>query len=791
MKTPWYLRMLVAVGLLFLFCSCATVPPEIPAYQFTPPDRKLDYLRDVEPILVKRCVVCHSCYNSPCQLKLSSWDGFQRGASKEKVYHSSRLRSMDPSRLLVDAHSEEQWRKKGFFSITESGPDADYQDSLVFLLMDHKRVRPGISGDYFPEADDLTCAENSSDLDSYFRKHPNGGMPFGFPPLKKAEFDTVVGWLSQGVQGPSPEQQAELKAVPAADLRMMRRWEQFLNRPDPKHKMTARYLYEHLFLAHISFESGSNAYYELVRSRTAPGEPIDIIATVRPYEYPGNAGFYYRFRKIYSTIVYKTHMVFPFDEEQFQRVNELFIETDWRVLPYLVGYDRKQSANPFTVFEQIPARSRYQWLLDNARYVIMTFIRGPVCKGQVALNVINDHFWLLFLDPEHDLSIKYPGFLRLHHQNLRMPIENGSDHRLYKVLLKNKHYKWAIDYYQARQQFYGAHYPEGLSMDAIWKGNRPDDQPVMTVFRHFDSASVHRGVLGNLPKTIWVMDYPLLERIYYALVAGFDVYGNAGHQLSIRLYMDALRIEGESYFLDFMPREQRQKMMLEEWYTGVIPDKVHYFPAPIPAGMRFDTDNPKRELIERVVNEHLIVDRIGFDQNYREGMFYPDMPAAFDRVEDYLNGFIAASAPGVSFFRHMNDYNANVAWVRIKDIPGEEDKVVSVVVDRWHDNVKFIIGEDVRLNPEKDRADFIEGFVGSYPNYFFVVSAAELPEFLDTLDNFDNSDEYRNKLNRFGVNRADPHFWEVYDWFQKAFDSRTEMHPGIIDLNRYYHHASQ
>jgi hypothetical protein len=41
-------------------------------------------------------------------------------------------------------------------------------------------------------------------------------------------------------------------------------------------------------------------------------------------------------------------------------------------------------------------------------------------------------------------------------------------------------------------------------------------------------------VLGNLPKTMWVVDYPLLERIYYALVAGFDVYGATGHQLALR-----------------------------------------------------------------------------------------------------------------------------------------------------------------------------------------------------------------------------------------------------------------
>ena len=52
-----------------------------------------------------------------------------------------------------------------------------------------------------------------------------------------------------------------------------------------------------------------------------------------------------------------------------------------------------------------------------------------------------------------------------------------------------------------------------------------------TIFRHFDSASVVKGLVGEPPKTAWVIGYPLLERIYYLLVAGYDVWGNTPHQL--------------------------------------------------------------------------------------------------------------------------------------------------------------------------------------------------------------------------------------------------------------------
>ncbi|CAG22542.1 hypothetical protein PBPRB0669 [Photobacterium profundum SS9] len=46
------------------------------------------------------------------------------------------------------------------------------------------------------------------------------------------------------------------------------------------------------------------------------------------------------------------------------------------------------------------------------------------------------------------------------------------------------------------------------------------------VFRHFDSASMVKGLIGVQPKTAWIIDYSLLERIHYLLVAGFDVYGD-------------------------------------------------------------------------------------------------------------------------------------------------------------------------------------------------------------------------------------------------------------------------
>ena len=82
---------------------------------------------------------------------------------------------------------------------------------------------------------------------------------------------------------------------------------------------------------------------------------------------------------------------------------------------------------------------------------------------------------------------------------------------------------------------------------------------MLTVYRHFDSASLHRGALGE-PSEDALADrlHAQLERIYYALVAGFDVFGNVSHQVNVRRYMDYLRMEGELNFVHLLPPEPLQ-----------------------------------------------------------------------------------------------------------------------------------------------------------------------------------------------------------------------------------------
>src|SRR5580698_9938904 len=55
------------------------------------------YASAVQPIFDRRCVPCHACFDSPCQLNLQSFEGFDRGASKDIVYYPERVTAAPPT----------------------------------------------------------------------------------------------------------------------------------------------------------------------------------------------------------------------------------------------------------------------------------------------------------------------------------------------------------------------------------------------------------------------------------------------------------------------------------------------------------------------------------------------------------------------------------------------------------------------------------------------------------------------------------------------------------------------
>lgn len=228
-------------------------------------------------------------------------------------------------------------------------------------------------------------------------------MPFAVAGLSDDEYATLQKWLAAG----APVDQQPLRPT-AAEARQVASWERFLNQSGAKQSLVSRWLYEHLFLAHLYFpEQGAPGhFFQLVRSRTPSGQPIDPIPTRRPNDDPGNS-FYYRLWPIQGVIVHKTHITYPLTAKKLERVQELFFGTQWNT-DKVPGYGVQSRANPFVTFAAIPPRARYQFMLDNAEYFTRTFIRGPVCRGQIATDVIRDNFWVVFRTPSRTCSSPTP-----------------------------------------------------------------------------------------------------------------------------------------------------------------------------------------------------------------------------------------------------------------------------------------------------------------------------------------------------------------------------------------------
>jgi hypothetical protein len=740
--------------------------------------------RDAQPVLEQRCAVCHGCYDAPCQLVLTSHEGMIRGASKSPVYRPERLVARQPTRLFVDARTPSEWRARGFFPVVDAPRDGEEPTALLHRMLRLGRAHPpppdrALPARFDVDLDRTLSCPNEAEFDSYALQRPQGGMPWGMAPLSDDEYAALERWLGAGAPGPAPT-----PPDPAAEERIAT-VEDFLNATSPRRRLVSRYLYEHLFLADLYFEDlPPGRFYRLVRSRTPSGRPIDEIATVRPYDPPGGA-FHYRLRAIDGAVARKNHIVYALGTEKLARLRELFLDPSWSVRA-APGYDVETAANPFLAFAAIPARARYQFLLDDAEYFIRTFIRGPVCRGQVALDVIQDHFFITFLDPDFDLSVGDSKFLATAAPHLRLPGERASGIELRDLWETN--FSAREKYRRLRNRAYADADPEkrGLPLAAIWDGDGRERAGRLTVFRHFNSASVVAGFVGEIPKSAWVVDFPIFERIYYDLVAEFDVFGNLRHQVSTRFYMDYLRIEAEDGFLAFLPVDRREAVR-RSWYRGPRAQMKMFlrnrlFGLDRGTRVAFATDDPKRELLEKIhaAGAGARPDRL--NRCAKPPCDRPDASPSERAVERSLQR--VASRRG-AHVRTLPD----VAYLVVH---GDDDRrpllLYTLIRNKDHSNVAFLFGEELRRRPEHDSVSVVRGPLGNYPNFFFQVARSEVDAFVDALLALHDERSFEHLVNRYGVRRSHPDIWRISDWINAESKAQRPLEAGILDLSRYENH---
>ncbi len=754
----------------------------------------INYQNQIKQVLDARCVVCHGCYDAPCQLKLSSPEGILRGANKEKVYNGTRLIADPPSRLFVDANSIEEWRDRGFHSVLQteqnspsssSQSDSDLLSKLLLLKQANPLTKKVADNQPLPEGlfeFDLNKEQQcptASEFNDYSKKYSFSGMPYALPGLPNKELNLLTQWLGQGAP------MGKSKPLPKAYQSKISRWESFFNGPSKKQQLATRYIYEHLFLAHLYFDDiGSAEYFKLVRSTTPPGQPINIIATRRPFDDPMQdprlqnseqkvKQIYYRLQRVKSSIVAKNHMPYALNNSRLERFKQWFLEPNYEIAQ-LPGYQIEQASNPFATFVDLPAKSRYEFMLDHAQFTIRGFMKGAVCRGQVALNVINDHFWVIFVEPEHSVSKQTYANLPKQIDYLDLPAERDSTAGLlgYWTEYADSQKK----YLQTKSQSLNAIAKQTRpSLDWIWQGDGYNQNAALTVFRHFDSSSVVKGLVGEKAQTVWLIDYPILERIHYLLVAGFDVYGNAGHQLSTRLYMDFLRMESEFNYLALLPKDTRKKLR-DRWYRKAdesVKDYVYGDHAYLNAtsGIQY----PEGELAELVLNkkikQHLskVLAKQHDIQHHSKKTKHLSLSQSFQPLLE-ISGQAATLMPETNHLMLLE---------------GEQPiGLYTVLRNSAHANVTSPFDESANRLPKEDYLSVMPGIVGAYPDALWRVEVKQLDVFIQQVRQLNSEKEYSVLMETFGVRRSHAEFWQNSDELHKLYQQLAPIEYGLLDYNR-------
>jgi len=292
-----------------------------------------------------------------------------------------------------------------------------------------------------------------------------------------------------------------------------------------------------------------------------------------------------------------------------------------------------------------------------------------------------------------------------------------------------------------------------------------------------------------------VLDYSVLERIHYLLVAGFDVYGNLGHQLNTRLYMDFLRTEGEDYFLSFLPAKDR-RVIRDSWYHGIRRGDKDISGAKAWMDMNFvigyQSDQPQQELYHHLekylgslagkdsINRCdqpscLATDRTTADKKTTDKVTIGQVNKVMQKAAK-MHGLIMAVLPDLAFVR-----------VEMGGRP-EEDMAFSFISDKAYKSVSSMFEDEKILDRRDyvlDKQTVVPWLEGSYPNFFYSVKLESLDDFITTYSAITNRQQYEIFIARYGIRRTDERFWQLSDWFNAEYRREQPELAGVFDLNRY------
>ena len=179
-----------------------------------------------------------------------------------------------------------------------------------------------------------------------------------------------------------------------------------------------------------------------------------------------------------------------------------------------------------------------------------------------------------------------------------------------------------------------------------------------------------------------------------------------------------------------------------------------------------------------------------------DACFNVNIAPALQNAEQELSRLAARPAASLPVIDQMPE----VTILRIETPDGSRG-VYSLLRNRAHTNVAYMLGEGWRYEPLKDTLTIAPGVMGNYPNFMLNLKSSEVADFVDAMvqvqpsgnlsdvmaaiDPTKDAAGFEKIAARWGIRRSNPQFWFYFNDLTAFQRETVPIEAGALDMSRF------
>ena len=201
-----------------------------------------------------------------------------------------------------------------------------------------------------------------------------------------------------------------------------------------------------------------------------------------------------------------------------------------------------------------------------------------------------------------------------------------------------------------------------------------------------------------------------------------------------------------------------------------------------PTALKLNEQDPKRDFAMQLLARYGELDARPDPINRCDGAYCsrPNIDPALQAAEQALSRLVSRPAAGL----RVIDLLPEATMLRVETASGQR-VVYSLLRNRAHSNVAFLLGESLRYQPGLDTLTIFPGVLSSYPNFMFNIPADQVPQFVDEMENAKDANRLEKIVERWGIRRSHPQFWQYFHDLSRYIHETEPVEEGVLDMNRY------